>query len=256
MSYLNTKPLIYGLSRHPVRDDIELVTDYPSRVAAMLLDGSIDVGLVPVAILPELRESHIITPYCIGCDGAVDSVAIFSELPLNQVNTIWLDYQSRTSVMLTRILMQEYWKKEVNWVDAKDEEYLHRIGGDVAGVVIGDRALEQKKVSAYMYDLGLAWKQHTGLPFVFAAWVANRQLPETFVQAFSEANAIGLNDLNSVLAQETHDRDMLRNYYTQRISYDLTPEKRKGLDLFLSKIRAFSTKAWPHSPEGSSGWPR
>ena len=247
MSYLNTKPLIYGLSRHPVKEEIELVTDYPSRVAALLLAGRIDVGLVPVAIIPQMGISHIITPYCIGCEGAVDSVAIFSEQPMDKVKTILLDYQSRTSVMLARILMREHWKKEVDWVAAGDEEQLHRIGGDVAALVIGDRALELKKDSAFMYDLGLAWKEHTGLPFVFAAWLANRQLPDGFVHAFSEANAMGLNELERVLDEEGHDREMLRTYYTEHISYDLTPEKRKGLELFLSKIAMFNTKASPRS---------
>ena len=243
MSYLNTKPLIYGLSRHPVKEHIELVRDYPSRIAAMLLDGSIDVGLVPVAILPELKEAHIITPYCIGCDGAVDSVAIFSELPMDGIRTVLLDYQSRTSVMLTRILMEEYWRKEVKWLAATGEDFLDRISGDVAGVVIGDRALERKTDSAFIYDLGLAWKEHTGLPFVFAVWVSNRELPDHFIDAFSEANAIGLNDLERVLDLESYDRGLLRRYYTERISYDLTPEKRKGLGLFLSKLEGISTKA-------------
>jgi len=78
VSYLNTKPLIYGLSRHPVAAEIELIVDYPAHIARMLMQGQIDVGLVPVAIIPELEESHIITDYCIGCNGAVDSVSLFS----------------------------------------------------------------------------------------------------------------------------------------------------------------------------------
>lgn len=253
MSYLNTKPLVYGLSHHPVKDEIVLVADYPSHVAAMLVKGEIDVGLVPVAIIPELEESHIITPYCIGCEGAVDSVAIFSEVPMEEIRTVLLDYQSRTSVMLTRVLMQEFWKKDVEWVDARDEDYRHQIKGDVAGVVIGDRALEQKKISAYMYDLGLAWKQHTGLPFVFAAWVANKQLPDEFVTAFSEANAIGLNNLDKVLDLETYDREALRKYYTENISYALTAEKQKGLVFFLSKMQHVNTKASPRFHAGSAG---
>ena len=241
VSYLNTKPLIYGLSQHPMQQEIELMVDYPSHIASMLLNNQIDVGLVPVAIIPKLQEAHIITDYCIGCNGAVDSVAIFSEQPLEQIHTILLDYQSRTSVMLTRILMQEYWKQSVTWQDTSGEAYLHQIKEGVAGVVIGDRAFEQKKHSAFKYDLGAAWKAHTGLPFVFAAWVANKSLPASFIQSFNEANAIGLNNLEAVVAQESYNHEALMHYYTQNISYNLDDAKRKGLSLFLEKLALLNT---------------
>lgn len=241
VSYLNTKPLIYGLSRHPIQQEIELVVDYPSHIASMLQNNQIDVGLVPVAIIPKLKEAHIITDHCIGCIGAVDSVAIFAEQPLDKIHTVLLDYQSRTSVMLTRILMQEYWKHTVSWQDTNGEDYLHQIRDGVAGVVIGDRALEQKKHSAFMYDLGAAWKAHTGLPFVFAAWVANKALPASFINAFSEANATGLQHLDAVVAQEAYDHAALMHYYTNNISYQLDDEKRKGLSLFLEKLQKINT---------------
>ncbi len=242
VSYLNTKPLIYGLKDQPLRDSIDLVVDYPAHIAAMLADGRIDVGLVPVAIIPRLAEAHIITDYCIGCNGPVDSVAIFSEQPLENIHTILLDYQSRTSVMLTRILMHEYWKKDVRWQDTNGEEYLHQIRDGVAGVVIGDRALELKKHAAFMYDLGAAWKDHTGLPFVFAAWVANTTLPESFITQFNAANAVGLRHLDQVIELEQVNHEELYRYYTRFISYGLDNEKRQGLDLFLKKLAAINTR--------------
>src|SRR4051794_25941902 len=98
VSYLNTKPLIYGLEQGYLKDDIELVYDYPSHIASMLLNDDIDVGLVPVAIIPKLKEAHIITDFCIGADGAVASVCLFSEVPLEDTEKILLDYQSRSSV--------------------------------------------------------------------------------------------------------------------------------------------------------------
>ena len=104
VSYLNTKPLLYGIRRSELINRIELIEEYPSRIAAMLLNDEIDVGLVPVAIIPKLAESHIITNYCIGAEGEVASVALFSEVPIQQVTTVLLDYQSRTSVNLARIL--------------------------------------------------------------------------------------------------------------------------------------------------------
>ncbi len=242
VSYLNTKPLIYGLEQAPIRDEIELVVDYPAHIAAMLGDGRIDIGLVPVAIIPELPESHIVTDYCIGCDGAVDSVAIFSEVPMDEIRTVLLDYQSRTSVMLARLLLRDFWKKDVVFADTMGEEFRHQIRGDVAGVVIGDRALRQKKESKYMYDLGQAWKDHTGLPFVFAAWISNKPIPGSFITLFNQANASGLQQLDVIIARETDPPANLMEYYTRYISYELTAEKRKGLSRFLSLLETYNSR--------------
>ena len=111
VSYLNTKPLLYGIKRSAVMDRIDLIEDYPSKIAAMLLNNEIDVGLVPVAIIPKMEASFIITDYCIGAEGDVASVALFSELPLAEIEKVLLDYQSRTSVNLAKVLLKHYWKK-------------------------------------------------------------------------------------------------------------------------------------------------
>ena len=180
VNYLNTRPLLYGIDRSPVKDRIELDGDYPANLAKKLLSGEIDLGLVPVAVLPALKEYHIITDYCIGCDGPVASVCIFSDVPLEEATEVLMDYQSRTSVALANVLLREYWKLDVPRVDTRDD-YRDRIKGRTAGLVIGDRALEQRRISPFIYDLGDAWKKHTGLPFVFAAWISNKK------------DAIGLN---------------------------------------------------------------
>ena len=235
VSYLNTRPLLYGLKRSGLMDKIELVEEYPSRIATMLVNDEIDVGLVPVVVIPLLKEPHIITDYCIGADGEVASVAIFSEVPIEQVETVLLDYQSSTSVTLAKLLLKEYWQKEVVLEDA-GEDFRSFITGTTAGIVIGDRALEQRKHSAYIYDLGSAWKAHTGLPFVFAAWVANKQLGKDFEDAFNRANGYGVSHIDEVIAENPYDCYDLKKYYTQNISYRLDDEKRKGLALFLKKL--------------------
>lgn len=236
VSYLNTRPLLFGLHRSGLMDRIELVEDYPSRIADMLLADEIDTGLVPVAILPRMPEYHIITDYCIGADGEVASVCIFSDVPMERINRILLDYQSKTSVNLARVLIKEYWKKEVVWEDG-GKDFRERIKGDTAGVVIGDRALEQRRVNPYIYDLGAAWKAHTGLPFVFAAWIANKRLDEAFIDAFNRANRYGIHHLPEVLAEYPYDVYDLHTYYSRNIQYRLDEEKRKGLTLFLEKLK-------------------
>ncbi|MES2374303.1 MAG: menaquinone biosynthesis protein [Bacteroidota bacterium] len=239
VSYLNTRPLLYGLKRSGLMDRIELLEEYPARIAAMLLNDEIDIGLVPVAIIPQLKEAHIITDYCIGADGEVASVALFSEVPLEKVTKVLLDYQSRTSVNLAKILLKEYWQKDVILENAK-EDFRSDIKGTTAGIVIGDRALEQRNISPYIYDLGAAWKAYTGLPFVFAAWVANKPLGEDFADAFNLANAYGAAHISEVVAETDYPVYDLNRYYTQNISYRLDDEKRKGLALFLKKLREFS----------------
>jgi chorismate dehydratase len=235
VNYLNTKPLIFGIQHSPVAENLLLVEDYPANVARMLKEGSIDVGLVPVAVIPHLQEYHIITDYCIGCTGPVASVAIFSEVPIDRIEKVLLDYQSRTSVALAKVLLRKYWQIEPELIDTKTD-YRGDIKGTTAGVVIGDRALEQRKVSPYIYDLGEAWIDFTGLPFVFAAWVSNKPLPADFIAAFNEANRKGLENIDNVVAGIPYNVFDLHKYYTQHISYELTPEKRKGLQQFLSFI--------------------
>ena len=238
VSYLNTRPLLFGVKRSGLMDRIDLIEEYPSRIAAMLLNDEIDVGLVPVAIIPHLKEAHIITNYCIGALGEVASVALFSEVPIEQVTKVLLDYQSRTSVNLAKVLLKEYWQKEVMLENAK-EDFRSEIKGNTAGVVIGDRALEQRKISAFTYDLAAAWKAHTGLPFVFAAWVANKPLGEDFEDAFNRANGYGVSHIAEVVAEIDYPVYDLTKYYTENISYHFDAEKRKGLAMFLEKLRQF-----------------
>ena len=232
VSYLNTKPLLHAFSNGFTIPGMDLVEDYPARIAAMLLNDEIDIGLVPVAIIPKLKEYHIVTDYCIGAIKEVASVCIFSEVPLQEIKTVILDYQSRTSVALAKILLEKYWKLKVTFSEAK-ENFRSEIKETTAAVVIGDRAFEQRKIAAYNYDLAAAWIDFTGLPFVFAAWVANKKLPEGFIKQFNEANKIGLQNLDAVIAENSSPNYDLKTYYTENISYDLTNEKRNGLEKFL-----------------------
>lgn len=240
VSYLNTKPLLYGIERHLILDEIELIADYPSKIAQMLINDQIDVGLIPVAATLKLKEWNIVSDYCIGADGPVASVCLFSENPIEQIDTVLLDYQSRTSVNLAKVLLKEYWKKDVKFVDASGEDFRSEIKENTAGVVIGDRALMQRQKSLFIYDLAEAWKDHTGLPFVFAAWIANKELPIEFKKAFNEANGIGLGKIDEVLSENNFPYFDLKEYYTKYISYELDQEKRKGLDLFLQKLKDYN----------------
>ena len=239
VSYLNTKPLLFGLKRSGLMDKIDLIEDYPAHVAQMLLNNTIDIGLVPVAIIPQLKEAHVVTDFCIGAEKEVASVCLFSEVSIENIETVILDYQSKTSVNLAKVLLKEFWKKEVVFKEAS-EHFRNEIKGTTAAVVIGDRAFEQRNISAYVYDLAAAWKQYTGLPFVFAAWIANKPIDPLFVDAFNHANAYGLRHLEEVVVENPYTEYDLKKYYTTNISYQLTDAKRQGLSLFLEKIKALN----------------
>jgi len=237
VSYQNTKPLLYGVKLSSgLMNRIELQEDYPANVAKKLLDNEIDVGLVPVAIIPKLKESFIVSDYCIGAVSEVASVCLFSDVELDKIEKIVLDYQSKTSVNLCKILLKHYWKKNIELVDG-GENFMNEITGTTAGVVIGDRAFVQRKKSPFIYDLATAWIDFTGLPFVFAAWVANKKLDENFIDAFNIANGYGLKHIDEVVAELEESSYDMKYYYTQNISYQLDEQKRKGLALFLDYLK-------------------
>lgn len=234
VSYLNTKPLLYGIERSlELMEQIELITDYPSKIAVMLLNEDIELGLVPVAVIPQLKEYYIVSDYCIGAENNVASVCLFSEVEIDKIEKILLDYQSKTSVALCKVLLKNHWKKNIQLEDA-NPDFTNDIKNTTAAVLIGDRALQQRKKSKYIYDFGGEWKTMTGLPFVFAAWIANKKLPEDFLNLFNKKNAEGLNNLDAVIKENECDFYDLRTYYTQNISYELTAEKLRGMNIFLN----------------------
>lgn len=235
VSYLNTKPLIYGFEKGMMSEEMELQFDFPSNIARKLLNDEIDIGLVPVAVLPFMKEHYIVADYGIACDGAVASVCLFSDVPLAEIKTVLLDYQSRTSVALLKILLKEYWKITPQLI-AAEKGFEQSIKGSTAGLVIGDRAFKQIPVSAYHYDLGLAWKEMTGLPFVFAAWVSNKKLPVDIIASFNKATAEGMEHIDEIVAQNKFDEYDLHQYYTKNIVYLVDETKLKGLQLFLQKL--------------------
>jgi chorismate dehydratase len=234
VSYLNTKPLVYGFEQGMMSDEIDLITDYPSRIATMLLNDEIDVGLVPVTILHELKHHYLISDFGIACDGEVASVGLFSDVPLPKIEKILLDYQSLASVELLKVLINEYWKIDPE-IEMTSANYLKDIKGTKAGLVIGDRAFEQRKISPYVFDLGFEWKKFTGLPFVFAAWISNKELGRSFIESFNKANLTGLQNIDHIVAQNPFTSFDLKAYYSSYIRYFLDDNKKRGMNFFLNK---------------------
>lgn len=235
VSYLNTKPFIYGLEESRLlNSQFELFLEHPAQCAKMLIDGDADIGLVPVAVLPQLMNYEVVGEYCIACNGAVDTVVLLGEVPLHEMNQIYLDYQSKTSVQLIQMLAREYWKISPQWISAFPG-YESKIQGNVGGLVIGDRAFELNNKFKYVYDLGLEWKKWTTQPFVFACWVAKKSLPSSLIHDLNAALKLGVENKQQVL-ERLGNNVITAQYFNEYIHFKLTEEKRKGLNLFLQYL--------------------
>lgn len=241
VNYLNAKPLIKGIVQHDILNEIVLTTAYPAQAAKMLIEGKADVGLVPVATMPLIPNANIIGNYGIAADGPVASVCIFSHVPIEQITHLYLDYQSRTSVKLAQLLLKLHFGVDVCFLPA-DEQYIKQIKGTVAGVIIGDRALENYNAFPYRYDLAEEWKRMTNLPFVFAAWIANKTLDSSFIQAFDEANKSGLSFIDHIVAEQNYKHYDLKHYYEHDIQFLLTEQHLKGLAFYLQYLEQY--KDW------------
>lgn len=237
VSYLNTKPLLFGLVQAGMDKELDLELNIPSECARKLAAGEVDLGLVPVAVIPELPQAYIVSDFCIGTVGAVETVCIYSQRPIEELTEIYLDFHSRTSVELAQILMKEYWQLSPHFLPSS-EGYINKINNTTGGLVIGDRTIGLEKRFKYVYDLGEVWQRHTGLPFVFAAWVSTKPLSDDFIQRFNEALQMGVDQIPQLmyLLPSPHPDFNLEKYFTDYISYDLDDDKKRGLQLFLKKL--------------------
>lgn len=237
VSYLNAKPFLYGLSHSSIKDKIDIILQNPAKCAESLLNNQVDLALVPIAAIPGLKTRFIVSDYCIGADNRVDSVMLFSQVPKEQISEIYLDYQSKTSVMLLHHLVRKYWKISVNWLDAT-AGYEEKIKNNTAGLIIGDRALLLAENYAYKYDLATAWYESTFFPFTFACWVATKRLPEDFLIQFNDALRFGVDNIDLVISDLKKDESVnkidLEHYFKKSIKYEFDADKKIGVQLFLA----------------------
>ncbi len=217
---------------------IELTYDYPARLVEQLKQGQIQIGLVPVAVIPQLPGAQIVSSYGIAAEGTVGSVALFSHAPIEEVKEVVLDYQSRTSVALCKMLFRDHWKKPVRFIHSTDDAYMKEIQGGRAGLIIGDRALVNLDKFPFIYDLSAAWHTYTGLPFVFAVWLATGPIDPNFLELFEQANARGLHRMDTLAEEWALPGVDMQTYFKNRIHYRLDESKKAGLNKFLSLLAA------------------
>ncbi len=241
VNYTNTLPFKWALKKSELLQNIDLQEDIPSICAQKLKFGQVEMALVPVALLAELDEYHVLTDYCIGANGIVDSVMLYSQVPLNEIESITLDYQSRSSITLTKILAKEFWKINPKYIDAKPG-FEQGIQGRNAAVVIGDRTFQLNGTLPFEYDLASEWHKFTGLPFVFAVWASTRKLDQKFVNEFNAVLKYGVDFCFAAINESEHQlsitKDKAIDYLTKKIDYHLDADKQKAMALFIEKIKS------------------
>jgi chorismate dehydratase len=233
VSYLNTLPFVYGINHFLDNELYDLSLDVPSECSRKILENEADFGLLPVAVLPFLKGKIEIMDYCIAAYGEVQSVLLVSRVPLQQIKTVFLDSDSRTSVMLVRILSEKYWRISPEWID--NSKLNAGIAAESA-VVIGDKAFRFQKEYPYCYDLAAEWKKMTGLPFVFAVWVAHKGYDIQIREKLDYALESGINNIDKTVEEYLQQNTIeinLKYYLTNNIHFRLQENYRKGLENFL-----------------------
>lgn len=238
VSYTNTKPFIYGLKHSDILQKIDLSLDNPTDCAQKLIDDVVDIGLIPVAATLNLKHWEIVSDYCIGAVGAVNSVFIFSNCDIKDVTTLQLDPQSRSSNNLAKVLLKNYWKANHLMIVNEAVDYAQSTDPQTAFVQIGDRTFGKKEQYQYVYDLAEEWKKFTGLPFVFAAWIANKPISQDFINEFNQALKYGLDHRAELLKELPERKDFdFEDYLMHKLDFELTENKKKALYLFLDYVK-------------------
>ena len=250
VSYLNTLPFLYGIKNSKFLSNFIFEQDVPSICAKKLINNEVDIALIPVAAIPYVKNPYFISDYCLGAKNKVKTVLLLSDVPLQEIKSVLLDYQSRTSVNLVKVLARKLWNIAPEWINT-DTGFENSISGNMAGVVIGDRAFSLQKKFKYVYDLSEEWFKMTRLPFVFATWVSNKPIDNEFIRQFNKTLQYGLDNIDLVIQEFNknfpNSEIELKKYLTENISFYLDEEKKESMKLFFDYLHEL--KLLPDIPE-------
>lgn len=224
VNYLNTLPFSEGLKLKPSEIKLDIFPVTPSQCATMFEEGKVDISLCPIGALGELPPYKVWGNYCIGAEGEVGTVVLLSKVPLDQITSVRFDDHSRTSNMLLQILASRYWKKD--W----DFYFSHDGAQAESCLMIGDKVFKNKADYPFQYDLASAWKALTGLPMVFAVWIARPDVPDEILNQLDIAFKSGM----AFLSSSTNGLEAWqRDYLNHNISYLFDKGKREAMQLFF-----------------------
>jgi len=242
VSFLNTAPLVYGMTHGPQHDAVDLQFAVPSECARRVESGAADVGLVPV-IEMDRQALSAVPAIGIACHGPVRSILLVSKMPFGEIRTLAGDSNSRTSVELARIVLaRRYGAEPVVAPMAPDLDSM--LARNDAALLIGDSALavDPVELGPASLDLGAEWCEMTGLPFVFAMWAGPSKKVTQELAAVLEASCLyGLSRLDRIIEEESSrrplPRSLIERYLSGNIVYRLGDRERAGLELYLRYAR-------------------
>jgi predicted solute-binding protein len=242
VDYLNVRPLVYGLEAHSTR--LSLRFDVPSVCARLLAAGDIDLGMVPSITYLDRPDDRIVPGVCIGSDGPVASVALFTRRPISDVRSIALDTSSRTSVMLTRVLCRRFFDIAPTFIDRPPDLDAMLSRADAA-LLIGDPALfvDAGARGVDKIDLGAVWTEMTGLPFVWAFWsgpdLAKTAAIVPLLQQSAETGMVHTDEIARVYCGGDPARTpVARTYLRENLMFRLSDRALEGLRTFYREAMA------------------
>lgn len=244
VSYLNTVPLVWGMLHGEQRDVFDLRFALPSECADQLAAGEADIGILPVIEMARQKLEYF-RGTGIACHGPVRSILLISKVPFPEIRTLATDSGSRTSVMLSRIILAERFGVEPALISRR-ADLSPMLGEADAALLIGDAALriDPEKLPFETLDLGEEWVRMTGLPMVFAVWSGRSEIIEQrYAEAFIESCEFGISRIDQIARSESDarafDPALVRKYLTEHIVFKLGERDYAGLDLFLDRAAQF-----------------
>ena len=245
VSFLNAKPLIYGLEETP---GLDLKLDVPSRLLDGLIEARFDVALLPVIDYQRMDGLRLIASGGIGSDGQTLTVRIFSPVPVEKIQLLACDTDSHTSVALARIILGERYGIRPEFVPLDEAQ----LPPGTARLLIGDKVVcDEPQGLNHQLDLGEAWKCQTGLPFVFAAWMARADVPlGDLPRQLEEAKRRGKQNIDAIVERFAVPRGwpagVAMQYLTRHLQFDIGPAHLEAIRRFHRL--AFSYGLIPHPP--------
>jgi chorismate dehydratase len=246
IEYLNAAPLNYGFLHGLGAGLFESTPQVPSVCADQLRAGGVDAGLISSIEFLRIPALRLVPGLCIASPKRVRSVLLLSKVPPENIRSLALDLSSRSSVVLSRILLQERYGASPRTSDALPDLSAMLAGHDAA-VMIGDAAMRAPKEGLLVLDLAEEWHAWTGLPFVFAVWAVREDAPVLpgpggTASYFHQSLAQGMAHRAAIVEEAWHrvgwTRLELEEYFTENIRYSLGEIEQESLELFFQKAVA------------------
>jgi predicted solute-binding protein len=253
VSYLNTVPLVWGFLHSPdqkLRQTFDLRFALPSVCADQLASGEADIGIVPVIEMARQKLDYF-RETGIACRGDVRTILLISKVPFREIRVLATDAGSRTSVMLSRVILAEKYGATPRTI-SRPPDLAAMLGEADAALIIGDAALliDPAKLPFETLDLGTEWVKMTGLPMVFAVWSGRKEvIRDEYAPAFVDSVRYGMAHMDDIARDQAPTRGVseaaVRDYLTRNVVFDLGERDHQGLQLYLQKALALDRVTVP-----------